>query len=78
MRGTSSLISSDLSDGSDEILFEIYNPSTANRNSENSFIGLAIVGINELIKTKNPVQYLKLQGRPYHNDDVNGTLLVQD
>uniref|UniRef100_A0AC35F3N1 Uncharacterized protein n=1 Tax=Panagrolaimus sp. PS1159 TaxID=55785 RepID=A0AC35F3N1_9BILA len=37
----------------------------------------AIVGINELIKTNNPTQYLKLQGRPYHNDNVNGTLLVE-
>ncbi|KAE9551675.1 hypothetical protein FO519_005115 [Halicephalobus sp. NKZ332] len=67
----------DLSNGSDEILFEIYNPSSPDKNAENSFVGLAIVGIQELIKTKNPVQYLKLQGRPYHNDDVNGTLLVQ-
>uniref|UniRef100_A0AC34Q5K2 C2 domain-containing protein n=1 Tax=Panagrolaimus sp. JU765 TaxID=591449 RepID=A0AC34Q5K2_9BILA len=66
----------DLSNGSDEILFEIYNPTT-DENSENAFVGLAIVGINELIRTRNPIQYLKLQGRPYHNDDVSGTLLVQ-
>lgn len=77
MKGFSSIFS-DLSSGSDEILFEIYNPSFGGgSNAENTFLGLAIVGINELVKTNNPTQYLKLQGRPYHNDNVNGTLMVE-
>uniref|UniRef100_A0AC34G0I1 Uncharacterized protein n=1 Tax=Panagrolaimus sp. ES5 TaxID=591445 RepID=A0AC34G0I1_9BILA len=74
------IVKSDLSGGSDEILFEIYNPCASGGGStstDNTFLGLAIVGINELIKTNNPTQYLKLQGRPYHNDNVNGTLLVE-
>uniref|UniRef100_A0A7E4V827 C2 domain-containing protein n=1 Tax=Panagrellus redivivus TaxID=6233 RepID=A0A7E4V827_PANRE len=68
----------DLSKGSDEILFEVYNPAKQHSTSEeNTFLGLAIVGVNELSQTHNPVQYLKLQSRPYQNDVVHGTLLVQ-
>ena len=77
MTTTKCYIFSDLSQGSDEILFEIYNPATGGGSADNTFVGLAIVGINELVKTNNPTQYLKLQSRPYHNDNVNGTLLVQ-
>ncbi len=41
------------------------------------FLGLAIVGIEELRHSPSSVQVLTLQSRPYQNDKVSGTLTVE-
>ncbi|GFR03369.1 uncharacterized protein TNCT_191671 [Trichonephila clavata] len=57
-----------------ELLFEIYDkdkPSTEN------FLGLGIVGIDELIKNPSQRQIIPLQSRPLEEDDVTGSLTAE-
>uniref|UniRef100_A0A0N4ZB12 C2 domain-containing protein n=1 Tax=Parastrongyloides trichosuri TaxID=131310 RepID=A0A0N4ZB12_PARTI len=44
---------------------------------DNSFLGLAIVGLDELRRSNEALHCLRLQGRPYKNDNVSGTLTVE-
>lgn len=44
---------------------------------DNLFLGLAIVGLDELRKSNESLHCLRLQGRPYKNDTVSGTLTVE-
>ncbi|CEF60127.1 C2 domain and Protein kinase C-like, phorbol ester/diacylglycerol binding domain-containing protein [Strongyloides ratti] len=59
------------------------NNSTILPNKDNQqeddqlFLGLAIVGLDELRKSNESLHCLRLQGRPYKNDNVSGTLTVE-
>ncbi|KAK6034296.1 C2 domain protein [Cooperia oncophora] len=68
----------DITPASEEILFEVYDASLKNTaDDDNNFLGLAIVNLDEIRKTGQRVQNLKLQGRPYRKDEVHGELTVQ-
>ncbi|CAL1270971.1 unnamed protein product [Larinioides sclopetarius] len=57
-----------------ELLFEIYDkdkPSTDN------FLGLGIVGMDELEKNPSQRQIIPLQSRPLEEDDVTGSLTAE-
>ncbi|XP_050431162.1 uncharacterized protein LOC126839795 [Adelges cooleyi] len=58
----------------EEILFEVYDCDP----SDNvHFMGLAIVGVEELLVNPCQRQVLSLQTRPYQNDPVSGTLTLE-
>ncbi|XP_018016758.1 uncharacterized protein LOC108673437 isoform X1 [Hyalella azteca] len=61
----------ELSDMTLELLFELYDEC------DNSFLGLGIVGIEELVATPSQRQIIPLQARPYEDDAVSGTLTVE-
>ncbi|VDP13674.1 unnamed protein product [Heligmosomoides polygyrus] len=68
----------DLTPASEEILFEVYDASLKNTaDDDKNFLGLAIVNFEEIRKSGEYLHNLKLQGRPYRKDDVNGELTVQ-
>ncbi|VDM48446.1 unnamed protein product [Toxocara canis] len=67
----------DLTPASEEILFEIYEGEKATHDAEPRFLGLAIVAFEELRRSGESVHTFTLQGRPYRNDIVSGTLTVQ-
>uniref|UniRef100_A0A915BZZ7 Uncharacterized protein n=1 Tax=Parascaris univalens TaxID=6257 RepID=A0A915BZZ7_PARUN len=66
-----------LTPASEEILFEIYEGVQTTHDGEQRFLGLAIVGFEELKRSAESVHTFTLQGRPYRNDSVSGTLTVQ-
>lgn len=68
-----------LNERSEEILFEVYDRKTDFNGKviEPRFLGLAIVGIEELRQSANLTHTLALQSRPYKNDSVSGTLEVE-
>ncbi|XP_066948799.1 serine-rich adhesin for platelets isoform X6 [Macrobrachium rosenbergii] len=61
----------DLSEGTLELLFELYDKIDGN------FLGLGIVGIEELVATPSQRQIIPLQSRPYEDDEVSGSLTVE-
>ncbi|KAL0274398.1 UNVERIFIED_CONTAM: hypothetical protein PYX00_006835 [Menopon gallinae] len=61
----------DLGSNTGEILFEIYDKP------DKKFLGLGIVGVEELLINPNQRQTISLQPRPYENEDVTGTLTVE-
>ncbi|XP_069698126.1 phospholipid transfer protein C2CD2L isoform X4 [Periplaneta americana] len=63
----------DLSANTAEILFEIYDRA----NKTNTFLGLGIVGVEELLINPSQRQVISLQSRPYEQDEVSGTLTVE-
>lgn len=66
---------SDLSNQSAEILFEVYDrPTTAG--DPPKFLGLGLVGIDELAVGPASSQLLALQPRPYETEAVNGVITV--
>jgi len=67
-------VSSTLNRMTEEILFEVYD---CNPNGGNQFMGLAIVGVEELLVNPYQRQVLSLQSRPYQNDSVSGTLTLE-
>lgn len=82
-----------MTSASEEILFEIYEGisntsittpagrsgySGQNELEDDRFLGLAIVGLEEVRHSGANVSHtLKLQGRPYRNDIITGNLTVQ-
>lgn len=62
---------SDLSDNTLELLFEVYDKA------DSRFLGLGIVGIEELIATPSQRQVIPLQARPCENDVVSGSLTCE-
>lgn len=58
----------------EEILFEVYDCQPDGRNR---FMGLAIVGVEELLVNPYQRQVLSLQTRPYQDDPVSGTLTLE-
>ncbi|XP_023723493.1 phospholipid transfer protein C2CD2L isoform X4 [Cryptotermes secundus] len=63
----------DLSPNTAELLFEIYDRA----NKANRFMGLGIVGVEELLINPSQRQVISLQSRPYEADEVSGTLTVE-
>uniref|UniRef100_A0A1I7SKK3 C2 domain-containing protein n=1 Tax=Bursaphelenchus xylophilus TaxID=6326 RepID=A0A1I7SKK3_BURXY len=66
-----------INDNSDEVLIEIFGASGPKRKDNDKFLGLAIVGVNELKSSLDNVHHLQLQSRPYQNDRVSGSLTIQ-
>lgn len=64
---------SDLGPNTEEILFELYD----REKNRNTFLGLGIVGMEELLMNPSQRQIIPLQSRPYENDSVTGTLTVE-
>ncbi|XP_060520202.1 uncharacterized protein LOC132698251 isoform X4 [Cylas formicarius] len=63
----------DLSPHTAELLFEIYDHSV----KPHRFLGLAIVGVEELLINPAQRQIILLQSRPYESDKVSGTLTIE-
>ncbi|XP_049775583.1 phospholipid transfer protein C2CD2L isoform X1 [Schistocerca cancellata] len=63
----------DLSPNTAELLFEIYDRV----NKGKKFLGLGIVGMEELLINPSQRQVITLQSRPYEKDEVSGTLTVE-
>ncbi|XP_067003359.2 phospholipid transfer protein C2CD2L isoform X3 [Anabrus simplex] len=63
----------DLSPNTAELLFEVYDRA----NKTNRFLGLGIVGVEELLINPSQRQIISLQSRPYQEDEVSGTLTVE-
>ncbi|CAB3232657.1 unnamed protein product [Arctia plantaginis] len=71
----------DLSPQTAELLFEVYDrtgpPSPGGGASQNRFLGLGLVGIDELLAAPSQRQQIALQTRPMEQHDVSGTLTVE-
>lgn len=67
----------DLSPSSAEILFEVYDRNPAGIDEPPKFLGLGLVGVDELAVGPASSQILALQPRPYENDDVQGAITVE-
>ncbi|XP_057372769.1 uncharacterized protein LOC130693609 [Daphnia carinata] len=63
----------DLGPNTEEIMFELYDRDK----NRNTFLGLGIVGMEELLMNPSQRQIIPLQSRPYENDSVSGTLTVE-
>ncbi|XP_025830080.1 uncharacterized protein LOC108736303 isoform X4 [Agrilus planipennis] len=63
----------DLSPNTAEFLFEIYDRAA----KPHRFLGLGIVGVEELLANPSQRQIITLQSRPYETDPVSGTLTVE-
>lgn len=68
---------SELSPQSSEILFEVYDRSSSGTDTSTRFLGLGLVGIDELSVGPTSSQILSLQPRPYETDDVQGAITVE-
>lgn len=66
----------DLSHASSEILFEVYD-RPVNANEYPKFLGLGLVGIDELAVGPSSSQIIGLQPRPYETDPVSGAIVVE-
>lgn len=66
----------DLSHASSEILFEVYD-RPVNPNEYPKFLGLGLVGIDELAVGPSSCQTISLQPRPYETDPVSGAITVE-
>ena len=66
-----------------ELLFEVYDrsilpPGTGAVTARTgTFLGLGIVGMEELLINPSQRQVISLQSRPYEGDPVSGTLTVE-
>lgn len=70
------VFSSNLSSNSAELLFEVYD-SPLKPNGPPKFLGLGLVGIDELSVGLASTQILTLQPRPYETETVNGSITVE-
>ncbi|CAG5059927.1 unnamed protein product [Parnassius apollo] len=71
----------ELSSQSAELLFEVYDrtvpPSPGSVTSSHRFLGLGLVGMDELTTAPSQRQHIALQPRPMEQHDVSGTLTVE-
>lgn len=67
----------DLSPSSSEILFEVYDRPGGSANDFPKFLGLGLVGIDELAVGASSSQIIGLQPRPYETDPVSGAISVE-
>uniref|UniRef100_A0A182RW66 C2 domain-containing protein n=1 Tax=Anopheles funestus TaxID=62324 RepID=A0A182RW66_ANOFN len=65
----------DLSNHSTELLFEVYD--TVGVAAGQKFLGLGLVGIDELASGPATTQILELQPRPYETETITGSLTVE-
>ncbi|XP_058796854.1 uncharacterized protein LOC131667450 isoform X2 [Phymastichus coffea] len=63
----------DVSPSTTEVLLEVYDRV----NKSERFLGLGIVGLEELLANPSQRQIIPLQARPYEEDEVTGTLTVE-
>lgn len=63
----------DLTPNTAELLFEVYDRAI----KPPRFLGLGIVGVEELLINPSQRQIITLQSRPYESDAVSGTLTVE-
>lgn len=68
---------SDLSHQSAELLFEIYDRGVTLPDGQHTFLGLGLVGIDELAVGPASSQILALQPRPYETEKVSGAIYVE-
>lgn len=68
---------SEISPQSSEILFEIYDRNASGVDAQAKFLGLGLVGVDELSVGPSSSQILALQPRPYETDDVQGAITVE-
>lgn len=64
---------SDVNRNTSEVLLEVYDRA----NKSQRFLGLGIVGIDELLANPSQRQIIPLQNRPYEEEDITGTLTVE-
>lgn len=62
---------------SSEILFEVYDRNPSGVDAPSRFLGLGLVGVDELSVGPSSSQILALQPRPYETDDVQGAITVE-
>ncbi|XP_062560922.1 uncharacterized protein LOC134225131 isoform X3 [Armigeres subalbatus] len=67
----------DLSNHSTELLFEVYDSVAVAAGGFQKFLGLGLVGIDELANGPASTQILELQPRPYETERITGTLTVE-
>lgn len=67
----------DLSSQSAELLFEIYDRAVTSADGQHKFLGLGLVGIDELAVGPASSQILALQPRPYETEKVSGAIYVE-
>ncbi|XP_032524341.2 uncharacterized protein LOC116775571 isoform X3 [Danaus plexippus] len=72
----------DLSAQTAELLFEVYDrgpvsPGAATGSTQHRFLGLGLVGIDELLAAPSQRQQIGLQTRPMEEHDVSGSLTVE-
>nr|XP_019933408.2 uncharacterized protein LOC109623319 isoform X8 [Aedes albopictus] len=67
----------DLSNHSTELLFEVYDSVAVAAGGFQKFLGLGLVGIDELANGPASTQILELQPRPYETETITGTLTVE-
>ncbi|XP_054285153.1 uncharacterized protein LOC129001748 isoform X8 [Macrosteles quadrilineatus] len=63
----------DVTGHTSEILCEVYDRA----GGQNKFLGLAIVGVEELLINPSQRQTISLQSRPYQEDQVSGMLTLE-
>ncbi|XP_076241986.1 uncharacterized protein LOC143183984 isoform X5 [Calliopsis andreniformis] len=63
----------DVNRNTSEVLLEIYDRV----NKSQRFLGLGIVGVDELLANPSQRQIIPLQNRPYEEEDITGTLTVE-
>ncbi|XP_011869550.1 PREDICTED: uncharacterized protein LOC105562960 isoform X3 [Vollenhovia emeryi] len=63
----------DISHNTTEVLLEVFDRV----NKSQRFLGLGIVGVEELLANPSQRQIIPLQARPYEEDDITGTLTVE-
>ncbi|KAG5678413.1 hypothetical protein PVAND_008088 [Polypedilum vanderplanki] len=66
----------DLSHASSEILFEVYDRPN-DQNDYPKFLGLGLVGVDELAVGPSSSQVIGLQPRPYETQSVSGAITVE-
>lgn len=66
-----------MSPQSAEILFEVYDRNPTGVDAPPKFLGLGLVGVDELAVGPASSQILALQPRPYETDDVQGAITVE-
>ncbi|GJQ67752.1 hypothetical protein Trydic_g16555 [Trypoxylus dichotomus] len=64
----------DVSQNTQELLFEVYDHAMK---PSHKFLGLGIVGVEELLVNPSQRQTITLQSRPYESDQISGTLTVE-
>ncbi|XP_011689259.1 PREDICTED: uncharacterized protein LOC105450868 isoform X2 [Wasmannia auropunctata] len=63
----------DISHNTSEVLLEVFD----HVHKSQRFLGLGIVGVEELLMNPSQRQIIPLQARPYEDDDITGTLTVE-
>ncbi|XP_066594986.1 uncharacterized protein [Prorops nasuta] len=63
----------DVNHNTSEVLLEVYD----HVNRSHKFLGLGIVGVEELLANPSQRQIIPLQARPYEEEEITGTLTVE-